>query len=166
MKSIITNFCIRYSDNLSFEHSSHVPSTLRETCGLLDASNILHISHSCWFFYRKWFKMYTNFVYLLFLLFVLEFIVLYVGAQDKNIAYSAGSQPEFSFRQQDKARLLIHWNIRKRFTDTSGPGHFGTKTVRVWSRSVSRHFGTIPEMSGPFRTTSGMVPNCLETLRH
>ena len=56
--------------------------------------------------------MYTNFVYLLFLLFVLEFIVLYVGAQDKNIAYSAGSQPEFSFRQQDKARLLIHWNIR------------------------------------------------------
>ena len=44
----------------------------------------------------------------------------------------------------EKLKYFFGRNILcfKSFTDTSKPGHFCTKTVRVWSGIALRHFGT------------------------
>ena len=52
--------------------------------------------------------VFTNVFYVIFLLFILEWITLCVGGQEDNIAYSATLQPEFAFRQQGRARYKIH----------------------------------------------------------
>jgi len=48
--------------------------------------------------------VFTNVLYMLFLLFITQWIALYAGGQEDNVVFSAGSQPEFSFRQQGTAR--------------------------------------------------------------
>jgi len=52
--------------------------------------------------------LFTNVVSVIFFLFVVEWMIVYVGGQDDKIAYSVGSQPEFSFQQSGRARSKIH----------------------------------------------------------
>ena len=81
------------------------------------------------------FVLFTNVVYMLILLFIIQCIVLCVGGQEDNIVYSARSQPQFSFRQQGTARSTSFWTALYSRVDVfmlNTPGSAGRGKMRMW----------------------------------
>ena len=101
----------RVFQNPGFNPYNRPISDSRETCGVLGMPKSLPpcgvingkmATGSC----RLFTLVFTNLHYMIFLLFIIECIIVYVGGRDDNIAYSAGSQPAFAFGRQGRARLV------------------------------------------------------------